>query len=132
MVTALPHNLLTDPTRRALVLGALAASAPWPLLAQISKTVRLVVPFTPGGSTDILGRAIAPHLASGSDQSVVIDNKPGAGGTIGAELMARAKPDGLTLMMGYIGTLAINPSLYPKMGYDPLTSSPTLAKGHRS
>ena len=117
-----PHRLLADPTRRALVLGALAASAPWPLLAQSAKTVRLVVPFTPGGSTDILARAIAPYLASGSDQSVIIDNKPGAGGTIGAERAAKAKPDGLTLMMGHIGTLAINPSLYPKLGYDPIKS----------
>lgn len=122
METSMPHNLMTDPARRALVLGALAAIAPLPLLAQNAKTVRLVVPFTPGGSTDILARAIGPYLAISSDQSVVIDNKPGAGGTIGAELVAKAKPDGLTLMMGHIGTLAINPSLYPKMGYDPIKS----------
>jgi tripartite-type tricarboxylate transporter receptor subunit TctC len=118
----MPTAFLTTPTRRAWLLGTLAATAPCSLLAQQAKPVRLVVPFTPGGSTDILARAIAPYLATSSDQSVVIDNKPGAGGTIGAELVARAKPDGLTLMMGHIGTLAINPSLYPKLSYDPIKS----------
>jgi len=110
------------PSRRTLLLSTLATALPWPTLAQTPKVLRLVVPFTPGGSTDILARAIGPHLSGGSDVSVVIDNKPGAGGTIGAELAAKAKPDGLTLMMGHIGTLAINPSLYPKLGYDPLKS----------
>ena len=108
--------------RRALLLAAAASSLPFGAHAQSAKTVRLVVPFTPGGSTDILARAMGPYLTTSSDQKVVIDNKPGAGGTIGAELVARAKPDGLTLMMGHIGTLAINPALYPKMGYDPIKS----------
>lgn len=108
--------------RRALLLAAAASSLPCGAHAQNAKTVRLVVPFTPGGSTDILARAMGPYLTTSSDQKVVIDNKPGAGGTIGAELVARAKPDGLTLMMGHIGTLAINPALYPKMGYDPIKS----------
>ena len=110
------------PTRRTLLLTSLAAALPGMTHAQAAKVVRLVVPFTPGGSTDILARAIGPHLSGGADLSVVIDNKPGAGGTIGAELAAKAKPDGLTLMMGHIGTLAINPSLYPKLGYDPIKS----------
>lgn len=108
--------------RRALLLAAAASSLPFVTHAQSAKTVRLVVPFTPGGSTDILARAMGPYLTTSSDQTVIIDNKPGAGGTIGAELVARAKPDGLTLMMGHIGTLAINPALYPKMGYDPIKS----------
>jgi tripartite-type tricarboxylate transporter receptor subunit TctC len=85
-------------------------------------TVRLVVPFTPGGSTDILARAIGPHLAAAPEQSVIIDNKPGAGGSIGADLVAKAKPDGATLLMGHIGTLGVNPSLYPKLPYDPVKS----------
>jgi tripartite-type tricarboxylate transporter receptor subunit TctC len=109
-------------SRRTLLLTTLAAAFPGMAFAQAAKVLRLVVPFTPGGSTDILARAIGPHLAGGTDLSVVIDNKPGAGGTIGAELASKAKPDGLTLMMGHIGTLAINPSLYPKLGYDPIKS----------
>jgi tripartite-type tricarboxylate transporter receptor subunit TctC len=112
-------------SRRAglgVALAAMAAVLPWPGWAQASKTVRLVVPFTPGGSTDILARAVGPHLAAGPEQTVVIDNKPGAGGSIGADLVAKAKADGLTLLMGHIGTLAVNPSLYPNLPYDPIKS----------
>jgi tripartite-type tricarboxylate transporter receptor subunit TctC len=109
--------------RRALLAAALAVCAggtlaqPYP-----SKPIRLIVPFTPGGSTDILGRAIGQKLAEALGQQVVIENRPGAGGSIGAEAAARAAPDGYTLLMGHIGTLAVNPSLYPKLGYDPLKS----------
>jgi tripartite-type tricarboxylate transporter receptor subunit TctC len=85
-----------------------------------SRPIRLVVPFTPGGSTDILARAIGQELAKAWSLSVVVDNVPGAGGAIGAERVARATPDGYTLLMGHIGTLAVNPSLYPKLPYDPL------------
>lgn len=121
------HCAQAQLARRTLLLGALLAGSPGWALAQGVRTLKLVVPFTPGGSTDILARAIGPHLASGADQSVIIDNKPGAGGTIGAELVAKAKPDGLTLLMGHIGTLAINPSLYPKLGYDPILSFAPVA-----
>ena len=110
------------PTRRRTVLGLLAAASHWVVWAQSPIHLRLVVPFTPGGSTDILARAMGPHLTPASDVSVIIDNKPGAGGSIGAEWVAKSKPDGLTLMMGHIGTLAINPSLYPKLAYDPIKS----------
>ena len=85
-----------------------------------TRAVRLVVPFTPGGSTDILARAIAVELAKAWGQPVVVDNVPGAGGAIGAERVAKAAPDGYTLLMGHIGTLAVNPSLYPKLPYDPV------------
>ncbi len=108
--------------RRSLLLGISSAVLPSWSLAQNTPSIRLVVPFTPGGSTDILARAIGPHLSNNQDMSVVIDNKPGAGGSIGAELVAKSKPDGLTLLMGHIGTLAINPSLYPKLPYDPIKS----------
>jgi tripartite-type tricarboxylate transporter receptor subunit TctC len=80
------------------------------------------VPFTPGGSTDILARALAPRLGAALGQTVVVDNKPGAGGSLGAAEAAKAEPDGHTLLMGHIGTLAVNPSLYPKLPYDPLKS----------
>ena len=109
-----------DPTRRA-VLAALV-SLPFAATAQSAKTVRLIVPFTPGGSTDILARVLAPKLTAALGQQVVVENKPGAGGSLGASEAAKAEPDGNTLLMGHIGTLGVNPSIYPKLGYDPLKS----------
>ncbi len=92
-----------------------AGQAPYP-----SKPIHLIVPFTPGGSSDILGRAIAKALNEAWHQPVIVENKPGAGGAIGGEAAAKAAPDGYTLFMGHIGTLAVNPTLYPKLPYDPL------------
>ena len=83
------------------------------------KPVRLIVPFPPGGSTDILGRTLAQQLSLAWGQQVVVDNRPGAGGSIGADLAARAAPDGYTLLMGHIGTLAVNVALYSKLPYSP-------------
>ena len=79
-----------------------------------------MVPFTPGGSTDILARAIGLELGKAWNASVVVENVPGAGGAIGADKVAKAPADGYTLLMGHIGTLAVNPSLYPKLPYNPL------------
>jgi len=84
-----------------------------------NKAVRLVVPFPPGGPADVLGRLIAQKLAESLKQPVVIDNRGGAGGTIGAEIVARAMPDGYTLLMGSTTTLAVSPSLYRNLSYDP-------------
>lgn len=95
---------------------ALAADA----AAFPSKPVRLIVPFTPGGSTDILARAIGQKLSETWRQPVVIENRPGAGGSIGMELAARAAADGTTIVMGHIGTLAANPALYKSLPYDSL------------
>jgi tripartite-type tricarboxylate transporter receptor subunit TctC len=83
-----------------------------------TRPVRLVVPFPPGGPLDIVGRAIAQKLGDAWGQSVVVDNRPGAGGNIGAELVAKAAPDGYTVLMGALSTHAVNPSLYAKMPYD--------------
>ena len=85
-----------------------------------TKPVRLIVPFAPGGGTDIIGRAIAPHLGAALGQQVLVDNRPGAGTIIGAELAARSVPDGHTIFMGINGTMAINPSMYKKLPYDPV------------
>ena len=105
-------------------VGAAVLFAVWPAVprAQTTRPLRLIVPFTPGGSTDILARAIAPKLAAAMGQNVIVDNRPGAGGSLGAADAARAEADGQTLLMGHIGTLAVNPALYPKLGYDPLRS----------
>ena len=102
----------------ALLVPALAcaqAGAVWP-----SKPIRLVVPFAAGGTTDILARALAPELQKALGQPVVVDNKPGAGGNSGAAEVAKSTPDGHTLLMGTVGTHAINAALYPKMPFDPV------------
>jgi tripartite-type tricarboxylate transporter receptor subunit TctC len=84
-----------------------------------SKPIRWVAPFPPGGTTDIVARAVAQHLSGAIGQKVVIDNRPGAGGNIAAELVSRAPPDGYTVLTAFPG-LTINPSLYSKLAYDPL------------
>ena len=107
--------------RRSLVAFAAAALASRSLRAQgawPTKTGRIVVPFAPGGTTDILARALAPELAKAFGQSFIVENKAGAGGNLGADIVAKSPPDGYTLLMGTVGTQAINPSLYPKMPYD--------------
>ena len=83
-----------------------------------SRPVKLVIPFPPGGPLDIVGRAIAQKLTDAWGQSVVVDNRPGAGGNIGADIVAKSAPDGYTVLMGALSTHAVNPSLYAKMPYD--------------
>src|SRR6201992_401353 len=83
------------------------------------RTITLVIPFAPGGSTSIVGRVIADKMSQLLGQSIVIDNRPGAGGTVGTRLVAKSDPDGYTILLGYTGTLAIGPSLYKEVGYDP-------------
>ena len=122
-------KLHTSSERRRWLQHALACAtaAAWPVQAQGNKPVRLIVPFTPGGSTDILARALAPKLAAALGSNVIVDNKPGAGGSLGAAEAAKAEPDGNTLLMGHIGTLAVNPALYPKLPYDPVKSYAPVA-----
>jgi tripartite-type tricarboxylate transporter receptor subunit TctC len=98
----------------SLAAGPAFAQAAWP-----AKPVRIVVPFAPGGTTDILARALAPELSKAFGQPFVVDNRGGAGGNIGADLVAKAPNDGYTLLMGTVGTHGINKSLYSKMPYDP-------------
>ena len=85
-----------------------------------SRPIRYIVPFAPGGPTDIMSRAIGERVAAAWGQSVVVDNRGGAGGSLGAEVVARAAPDGYTVMIGHVGTHAINASLYQKIAYDPV------------
>jgi len=82
------------------------------------KPIRLIAPFPPGGSTDLLARVIAQKLTDAWGQQVIVENRGGAGGTIGVELAARAAPDGYTIVMGHIGAFGANPTLYPKLPYD--------------
>lgn len=119
---------MTRSTSRRQVLGTLgalglSAALPASVLAQgawpTAKPVRIVVPFAPGGTTDILARVIAPELSKALGQSFVVDNRAGAGGNIGAEIVAKSPGDGYTLLMGTVGTHGINKALYAKLPYDP-------------
>jgi tripartite-type tricarboxylate transporter receptor subunit TctC len=83
-----------------------------------SQPIKIIVPFTAGGTTDILARTIGQKLSEAWRQPVIVENRPGAGGNIGADVVAKAKPDGYTILMGTIGTQSINASLYAKMPYD--------------
>jgi tripartite-type tricarboxylate transporter receptor subunit TctC len=109
---------------RSLAAIALASALPYAHVANAqawpSRPISYVVPFTPGGTTDVIGRAIAQGLAPVLGQPVVVDNKPGAAGAVGAGFVAKAKPDGHTLLGGTISTHAINASLYKDLPYDPL------------
>ena len=98
-----------------LTLSAVALAQTYPV-----KPVRVVVPYTAGGSMDILSRLISQKMNEAFDQTLIIDNRTGAGGNIGTELVARAAPDGYTLLTAGIGIMAINPSLYSKLPYDPI------------
>lgn len=98
-----------------MLAAASAQSQVWP-----SKPIRFIVPFPPGAATDLLTRTVAPKLGEGLGQQVVVDNRSGAGGMIGVELAAKSPPDGYTLVLATVGPIAINPSLYAKMPYDPV------------
>jgi tripartite-type tricarboxylate transporter receptor subunit TctC len=111
--------------RRRLLLAAAASPFALPAgtaLAQgwPTRPVRIVVPFAPGGTTDVLARALAPELQKALGQPVVIENKAGAGGNVGAAEVARSTADGHTLLMGTVGTHAINAALYPSLPFDPI------------
>jgi len=100
--------------------GAAAAQIPVPGVYP-TKPVRFVVPFAPGGSTDTLARTMGMKLTDALGQQVVVDNRPGANGNIGMQIVARAAPDGHTIVLGYIANLAIGPSLYERLPFDPIT-----------
>lgn len=109
---------------RAISLGVALAACWWAsgAVAQNfpSRPVTLVVPFPAGSTTDLVGRILSDELAKSLGQNVVVDNRGGAGGTIGTEAVARAAPDGYTLLMGTIGTHSINPAVYARINYDPI------------
>jgi tripartite-type tricarboxylate transporter receptor subunit TctC len=90
------------------------------------KPVRIVVPFAPGGASDILARALSTKLSESMGQSVIVENRPGAGGTLGAEAVAKSAPDGYTLLLSDVAVLTIAPRLYPKLGYTPEQLAPVV------
>ena len=104
-------------TLAVVIVGSAAATTAW-AQAYPTKPVKLVVPFPPGGSLDITGRLLAQKLTETWGQPVVVENKPGAGGNIGADLVAKSPPDGYTILLGALSTHAVNPNLYAKMPYD--------------
>ena len=108
--------------KRRILLSA-AACAPFARAAMGQekfpvKTIRLLVPFAPGGSSSIVARAFATKMAEGLGQEIIIDNRPGGAGNIAMEALAKADPDGHTLIMGHIGTLAVNPYMFAKLPFD--------------
>ena len=116
----------------AIAAGALALSLGASAQQYPTKPVTIVVPFTPGGSSDITARTVAGKLQETFGQSFVIDNKPGANGGLGGKFVANAQPDGYTLFVGSIGVFAINPVLYKDLGYNPLKDFDLLSVAVRT
>lgn len=102
-----------------LCAAGLACAQTWPLSYPV-RPIRLIVPFPPGGGNDTVARSIAQEASPALGQSIVVDNRPGAGGIIGAQEAARAAPDGYTLFLGGVGSHAVNPNLHAKLPYDPV------------
>ncbi|WP_424138319.1 Bug family tripartite tricarboxylate transporter substrate binding protein [Roseomonas chloroacetimidivorans] len=114
------RGALRGPIGRRLLLGAATAALAGPALAAYpEKPLRMIIPYVPGGTTDLLGRLVADRLGRELGQNVVVENRSGAGGIVGTEAAARSAPDGYTLLLGNLGPIALNPSLYARLPYDP-------------
>jgi len=112
---------MKNPLRALLALAALVAGMPCPAADwSPARAVHLVVPFAPGGQPDVVARALAEPLSHALRQPVIVDNRPGAGGNIAADAVAKAAPDGCTLLVGTNGPLAVSPAIYRSLPYDPL------------
>lgn len=105
-----------------IALASLASAPAWADPSYPNKPIRIIVPFTPGGSPDVLARTIGQKISESTGAPVVIENVAGAGGTVGADRASKAAPDGYTLLMGHVGTLAVAPAVYPNLPYDPIKS----------
>ena len=116
-------------TRRSVLASTVASTLAAPARAQSypTKPIRIIVPFPAGQSTDILGRVMAEQFTRSLGQQVIVENRPGAGGTIGADVAAKAAPDGYTLLMMTISTHIIAPVIYPKLPYDPIKDFAPIA-----
>lgn len=120
----LPRRFVTAMVTVALIAlnAGMASGQNYPV-----KPIRLIVPFAPGGGVDLIGRTIAHKLQEAWGQSVIVDNRGGGGGNIGTDMVAKALPDGYTLLMGYVGNLAINPFLFRNLPYDPVRDFAPIA-----
>jgi tripartite-type tricarboxylate transporter receptor subunit TctC len=117
-------------TRREAMAGGAVALLVKPAASQPaypSRTIKMIVPYPAGGTTDLLGRMVADQLKAGLNATCIVENKPGAGTTLGAEQVARSEPDGYTLLMATSTTLAINKTLYRKLPYDPVKDFTPIA-----
>src|SRR5438067_6793367 len=128
-MAAIPTRRATMKLRRSLLCGLAATlllsaaplahsqsqTQPYP-----TKLIRFVVPYPPGGPLDAIARMLAEKMREGLGQQVIVDNRPGAGGNLGADMVAKAAPDGYTIVMGAVATHAINTTLFTKMPYDPV------------
>jgi tripartite-type tricarboxylate transporter receptor subunit TctC len=117
MITRRNFNLATLALGGSALAPAAFAQDQWP-----SRLIRFVIPFPPAGANDVIGRVMADKLSKALGATVVVENKAGAGGTIGAAQVAKAEPDGYTIMIGYIGNLGYAPTIYGNLPYDPVTS----------
>src|SRR5438132_8414263 len=114
---------LTGAAACLMLFVSIAAAQTYP-----TRQITLVVPFAPGGPADVLGRLIGQKMAEDLGQQVIIDNRPGANTIIGAQVVAKAKPDGYTILLAIDGTLVMNPFLYSKLAYDPFKDFDPIAK----
>ena len=114
-----PHRN-RHPRRCGAGRAAAAAAAHAQADTYPTKPIRLVLPFPPGGGADLTARTLAQKMGESMGQSIVVENKPGANGALGVELVAKAAPDGYTILITDRGSLAVNPSLYAKLPYDPI------------
>jgi len=116
------------PCRKRLAIGLALCAAALSMSTEAqtypAKPIKLIVSFPPGGPTDIVARITAQRMTEGLGQQVIVENRPGAGGTLGAELAAKAPGDGYTLLLGTISTLGVAPSVYPHLAYDPRKFAP--------
>jgi tripartite-type tricarboxylate transporter receptor subunit TctC len=110
-----------------IAIATLATAPAWADPTYPNKPIRIIVPFTPGGSPDVLARTIGQKISESMGVPVVVENVAGAGGTVGADRASKAAPDGYTLLMGHVGTLAVAPAVYPNLPYDPIKSFAPVA-----
>lgn len=116
---------------RRIFIAAMALVVAWGALAQTvypTKSIRFIVPFAPGGAADLVARQVAGQLAQRLDQAVVVENRTGASGNIGTQQVAAAEPDGHTLLLGFDGTLVINPYIFAKLPFDPIADFAPVGK----
>src|ERR1700688_3146137 len=129
----MPHRGRTMPISRRTLIASLGLGTAATLLPRFAfaaypeRPIRLIVPFVAGGNADIVGRIVGERISNALDQPVLVDNRGGAGGSIGAEAVARAEPDGYTLLVRSNGPLTVNPFVQAKLGYDPLQDFATVA-----